>query len=114
MRVLVIDDDTSLRGLVASLLREISHATVTFATLDEVVGIAGSRARRTAADVVVLDVDAARVQAAIRQVACAFPRTAVYTIVDGDYERSLTAAFAGAAACPARKSASRFGEMRTR
>ena len=74
MRVLVVDEDASLRGLVDRLAHEIGDAAVAFASLDEMAKIA------SAAEVVVLDVDAPHAELARRRAATAFPRAAVFAI----------------------------------
>jgi hypothetical protein len=95
MRLVVVDEDASLRGLVDRLAHEIGEAAVVFASLDEVAEIASARRDERGAEVVVLDVDASHAARARHCAATAFPRAAVFAIANGNYEATLTRAITG-------------------
>jgi DNA-binding NtrC family response regulator len=84
MRVLVIDDDDSLRAMICELLIEIGYELVGFASLDEVADNASFRIGR--GDLIVIDIDARRADELRAPVAAAFPQAVVITAGEGEYE----------------------------
>ena len=84
MRVLVIDDDDSLRSMVSELLIEIGYELVGFATIDEAADNASFSSGR--ADLILIDVEARHADEVRASIAAAVPRATVIDVRDGEYE----------------------------
>jgi hypothetical protein len=89
MHVLVVDEDDSLRDMLARLVREIAGESVAFAFLEQVPRLGSVRRTRWPDELVVLDVSEAHTEDARRRVEKAFPRATVVTIANGEYEAVL-------------------------
>lgn len=84
MRVLVVDDDDSLRAMVSALLLEIGYELIGFASLDEVADNASFVIAH--GDLILVDIAAARAIELRASLATAFPQATVAIVGDGDYE----------------------------
>lgn len=84
MKVLVIDDDDSLRAMICELLIEIGYELVGFASLDEVTDTASFAVGSD--DLILIDVVTRRADELRTALAAAFPRAVIVTVGDGEYE----------------------------
>lgn len=95
MRVLVVDEDDSLRCVVRDLLIEIG-CEVSFVACDVAVRIA--RDRSPDLDLILLDLDPSAVLGVRDRLAAVLPRMPIAWVSDGNYESTVETAFAVLAA----------------
>jgi diguanylate cyclase (GGDEF)-like protein len=87
MRVLVIDDEVSFRGVVRALLNEIDCDAVTFASCEDTLRLA--RSRSPAPDLILLDLDPEKVARVRRQLAGLLPSSPIATISESTVEAAF-------------------------
>lgn len=94
MNVLVVDDDDSLRHVVADLLLEIGCDSVRFASCEEAALRARARARSLEHDLILLDLDPQQLVRVRHSLAAVWPRTPIIAVSEGDYESMAEIALA--------------------
>jgi diguanylate cyclase (GGDEF)-like protein len=88
MRVLVIDDEASLREVVRALLNEIDCDAVSLASCEDTVRVA--RNRSTDPDLILLDLDPAKVARVRRQLAGLLPRSPIAALSESTVPTTFT------------------------